>query len=233
MFNSANISNILQFYIFADDTNIYFEADNLDNLESTINKELKKLRIWLIVNRLSLNIDKTNFVIFHPFNKPLKQKITLKMHRNAISEKNHVKYLGIMIDSTLTWRAHIDNVSSKMSRAIGLLYKIRPFVNIKLLRTLYYSLVYPYLIYAIEVWGSADHTHLNRIFILQKRVIRLITFSDKRQNDYSFLPSDPLFYKMEIHKIHDLNVYHRQNPRLQLHKSNEDIPDYSTKISLS
>ena len=102
MFNSANISNILQFYIFADDTNIYFEADNLDNLESTINKELKKLRIWLIVNRLSLNIDKTNFVIFHPFNKPLKQKITLKMHKNAISEKDHVKYLGIMIDSTLT-----------------------------------------------------------------------------------------------------------------------------------
>ena len=62
-----NISNILQFYLFADDTNIYYEADNLVNLESTINKELKKLRIWLIVNRLSLNIDKTNFVIFHPY----------------------------------------------------------------------------------------------------------------------------------------------------------------------
>ena len=108
-------------------------------------------RTWLIVNRLSLNIDKTNFVVFHPYNKPLKQKITLKLHKNAISEKEHVKYLGIMIDSTLTWRAHIDNVSSKISRAIGLLYKIRPFVNTKLLRTLYYSLVYPYLIYAIEV----------------------------------------------------------------------------------
>ena len=97
-----NISNIFQFYLFADDTNIYYEADTLENIEVTINKELKKLRIWLIVNRLSLNIDKTNFVIFHPFNKPLRRRITIKMHRNAISEKDHVKYLGIKIDSTLT-----------------------------------------------------------------------------------------------------------------------------------
>ena len=61
-----NISNILQFYLFADDTNIYYEAENLDKLELVINKELKKLHTWLIVNRLSLNIEKTNFVVFHP-----------------------------------------------------------------------------------------------------------------------------------------------------------------------
>ena len=97
-----NISNILQFFLFADDTNIYYEANTLDNLELTINKELNKLRVWLIVNRLSLNIDKTNFVIFHPYNKPMRKKITLKMHKNAISEKDNVKYLGIKIDSTLT-----------------------------------------------------------------------------------------------------------------------------------
>ena len=119
-------------------------------------------------------------------------------------EKDHVKYLGIIIDSTLTWRIHIDNVSSKISKSIGLLYKIRPFITTKLMRTLYYSIVYPYLIYAIEVWGSADDTHLNKLLILQKRIVRLINYSDKRQVDYSFLPSDPLFYKMEIHKIHDI-----------------------------
>ena len=199
-----NISNILQFFLFADDTNIYYEANTLDNLELTINKELNKLRVWLIVNRLSLNIDKTNFVIFHPYNKPMRKKITLKMHKNAISEKDHVKYLGIKIDSTLTWRTHIDNVTTKISQAIGSLYKIRPFVNFKIMKTLYYSLVYPHLIYAIEVWGSADDTHLNKILISQKRIVRLITFSDKRQSDYSFLPSDPLFYKMEILKVHDI-----------------------------
>ena len=199
-----NISNILQFYLFADDTNIYYEAENLDKLELVINKELKKLHTWLIVNRLSLNIDKTNFVVFHPYNKPLKKHITLKIYKKAISEKEQVKYLGITIDSTLSWRNHIDNVSNKISKTVGLLYKIRYFVDIKIIKTLYYSLVYPHLIYGIEVWGSAAETHLNKLLILQKKIVRLICYSDKRQADYSFSPSNPLFYKLEIHKIHDI-----------------------------
>ena len=108
-----NISKVLEFYLFADDTNIYCEAKTLQELQFIVNRELKELRTWLIVNRLSLNIDKTNFVIFHPYNKPVKQKITLKLHKNAISEKESVKYLGIMIDSTLTWKTHIDKISKK------------------------------------------------------------------------------------------------------------------------
>ena len=78
----------------------------MEKLETVINKELRKLGRWLIVNRLSLNIDKTNFLIFHPYNKPLKQRITLKIHKKAISESDYIKYLGIMADSTLTWNIH-------------------------------------------------------------------------------------------------------------------------------
>ena len=199
-----NISKVLNFFLFADDTNIYYEADTPAKLEKVINKELKKLRIWLIVNRLSLNIDKTNFVVFHPYNKPLKQKITLKIHKSAIKEKDCVKYLGVLIDSTLTWKDHIDNVITKISKSLGLLYKIRYFVNIKIMRMLYFSLVYPHLTYGIEVWGSADITYLNRIFILQKRIVRMLTFTDKRLQDYSLIPSEPLFFKLNIHKIYDI-----------------------------
>ena len=72
-----NISKILDFYLFADDTNIYYESESLDKLEKKVNKELRKL------NRLSLNISKTNFVIFHPFNKPLKHQITLKIQKKV------------------------------------------------------------------------------------------------------------------------------------------------------
>ena len=63
-----------------------------------------------------------------------------------------------MIDSTLTWNIHIDKISKTISRSIGLLYKIRPFVNNKILKMLYYSLVYPHLNYVTEAWGSADPT---------------------------------------------------------------------------
>ena len=82
-----NISKLLNFYLFADDTNIYYESSSLQELEKTINKELHKLYLWLNVNRLSLNIDKTNYIIFHPYNKPMKQHITIKINKKAIKEK--------------------------------------------------------------------------------------------------------------------------------------------------
>ena len=75
-----------------------------------------------------------------------------------------------MIDSSLAWNVHIDKISKTIARALGLLYKIRPFVNMKILKMLYYSLVYPHLNYVTEVWGSADPTYLDRILILQKRI---------------------------------------------------------------
>ena len=79
-----NISNKLKFFLFADDTNIYFESDSLSKLEKVINEELN---LWLNINSLSLNISKTNFIIFHPYNKPLKHHITLKISKKAIIEK--------------------------------------------------------------------------------------------------------------------------------------------------
>ena len=80
--------------------------------------ELRKLHKWLMVNRLSLNIDKTNHIVFHPYNKPLKHIITLKFHKKAILEKNNIKYLGVMIDSALSQHTRIENIL-KMSRGIG------------------------------------------------------------------------------------------------------------------
>ena len=192
-----NISEVLHFYFFADDTNIYYEAETMKKLESVINKELKKLDSWLVVNRLALNIDKTNFLVFHTYNKPIKQRITLKIHKKAISESEYVKYLGIMVDSTLTWNIHIDKISKTISRATGLLYKIRPFVNNKILKMLYYTLAYPHLNYVTEVWGSADPNYLNRILILQKRIVRMLTFNDLRQQDFSFPHLIPCFLNLK------------------------------------
>ena len=219
-----NSSKFFEFFLFADDTNIYYEADSLDKLELTLNKGLKELHTWLIVNRLSLNIKKTNFVLFHPYNKQVQRNITLKINKKAISEKDSVKYLGIMIDSGLTWKTHIETLTKKISRTLGILYKIRPCANIDILKTLYYSLIYSHLNYAIEVWGSADTSHLNKLLILQKRTVRMITLSDKRQGDYSFLPSSPLFRKLDFLQVQDVfklrvakfifNCLNRNNPEI-------------------
>ena len=108
-----NISNKLDIFLFADDTNMYYENESFKELEKIVNKELKNLYLWLSINRLALNIEKTNFLIFHLFNKPLKYNVILKIHKKAILEKQNIKYLGIIIDSTPSWKAHLSNLSKK------------------------------------------------------------------------------------------------------------------------
>ena len=107
-----NISKKLKFFLFADDTNIFFESSKLHEIEKTVNKELIKLNVWLNVNRLSLNISKTNFVIFAPVNKPMKC-ITILINRQAIAQKDYVKYLGVLIDSRLTFQQHISSIKKR------------------------------------------------------------------------------------------------------------------------
>ena len=164
--------------------------------------------MWLNVNRLSLNIDKTNYIIFHPYNKPIKQRITIKINNKAINEKEFIKYLGVLIDSTLSWKYQISNISKKISRAIGIMYKLRPFLPLKVMKNVYYSLIYSHIIYAIEAWGSAFKTELDKILILQKRAMILMTFNDTHPTVYGpLVSSDPIFAKLETLKVTDIYKY--------------------------
>ena len=142
---------------------------------------------------------------FHPYNKPLKQHITLKINNKAIIEKDNIKYLGVIIDSRLNWKNYILSVSKKISICIGILCKLRQFVNMKMLKSIYYSLLYSHLVYAIQVWGSACSTEINKILVLQKRALRIITRNDHFPSVPGPLhPTDPLFHKLEILKIQDI-----------------------------
>ena len=195
-----SISTKLKKNLFADDTDIFSESSNLESIELTMDKELKKLSSWLITNRLALNISKTNFVIFSPKNKPL-ETITLIMNRQAIAQKEYVKYLGILIDSKLTFQFHITGVTKKISMAIGLMYKLRHYVCKKIIISIDYSLIYPFLIYAIPIWCASDNIYIKPLLILQKRIVRLLTFNDNYP-----VPAGPLVHTTPL-------FYDPSNPR--------------------
>ena len=92
-----NVSEKLKLFLFADDTNIYYESDDLRDLEKVVNQELKSLSLWLKVNRLALNISKTNFLIFHSSQRSLNYNVTLKLDKKALTQKDHIKYLGMLL----------------------------------------------------------------------------------------------------------------------------------------
>ena len=95
---------------FADDTNVIFSNKNPNKLAKTLNRDLKLLFEWLCANRLSLNVSKTEFIIFRPPKRNLDKRIVLKLNRNKIYESNKIKYLGLILDSSLSWKHHITNL---------------------------------------------------------------------------------------------------------------------------
>ena len=87
--------------------------------------------------------------------------------------EDHVKYLGVLLDSNLSWKFHINNVALKISRTVGVVARPRHFVPRTTLLNIYQSLILPYLTYGLAAWGQVAKTHLQKILLLQKRVLRL------------------------------------------------------------
>ena len=134
-------------------------------------------------------------MIFAAKNKPLKN-VTILINKKAIQQNEYVKYLGILIDPQLTFKYHIANLVKKVSRVTGLMYKIRNFVDNKTLEMIYYSLIYPHLLYAIPIWGNSDQTHIKPLFILQKKAVRLILNKHKNITSMFQLPSVNSYYSL-------------------------------------
>ena len=124
-----------------------------------------------LANKLTLNVKKSNYVIFRPrqkripfipqikiFNPTLNTRVILEM-------KDFVKYLGIMIDSELSWKHHIDFICHKISRSVGIIAKMRHYIPRHLLLNLYHALIAPYLNYGICLWGNNPQTYLNKILV--------------------------------------------------------------------
>ena len=121
---------------------------------------------WLCSNKLSLNIDKTNFVIFHPPKKKLTKSISILVNNKSIEQKDYVKYFCVFIDSHLKFKKHIHQLSKKISRSIGILAKLRLFVSQDILIQLYYSLFNSFLTYGLIIWGNTYEATLHPIIVL-------------------------------------------------------------------
>ena len=130
-------SSKLTFYLFADDTNISYEAENLYQLQRVINKELKIVKTWLDVNKSSLNIDKTNCIIFKSPQHSSSETVNIKIGNLPVKRISYVQFLGILLDETLSWKYHLTELSKKLGRTCGMFFKVRHFLPINVLICLY------------------------------------------------------------------------------------------------
>ena len=105
--------------LFADDTTIYYSSNNLNNLISKITSDLENLTDWFRANKLSLNVTKTNFILFSNDTRSIADKIIkLNLSNININRVSETKFLGIIIDDKLTWQKHIEYTRNKISSGL-------------------------------------------------------------------------------------------------------------------
>ena len=167
-------SDKLSFLHFADDTTIFLSGDNLTTLYADMNEELEKVNQWLQSNRLSLNTDKTKYMLFTHKNVD-HQSFNIKINNSVISHVNHIKFLGITIDRRLNYNEHLSVLSTKLNCVIGVIRKISYDVPAEVLKLLYFSLFYPHLIYCVAVWGGCGKTNVGKINRVNDRICSLFS----------------------------------------------------------
>ncbi len=229
-------SDLFAFILYADDTSLNTTIEiitnrNSSNIQDNLNNELDNLNIWLKLNRLSLNIKKTKFMIFKTTNKRTPD-LQLHIEGIPIEQVFEFNFLGLTLDDKLRWNRHIDKISNKISRNVGILNSMKHFLPVSIKTLLYNSLVVSHINYGLILWGYS----CKRIEILQKKAIRIISLSKYNAH------TEPIFKHLKLLKVSDilklqmLKLYykfkHGQLPTYLLNMPfypNRDVHSYNTR----
>lgn len=205
--------------MFADDTSVVVSARSSEELTDKIYLTIREFGEWCARNNLILNTEKTVYINFRTSR--LRPEVHLD---NNLASSRSAKFLGLYLDEYLSWTSHIDYVSRKINAGYYAISQLRDLVDEPALVNIYYSLVYSHLSYNVILWGNA--TNSQRIFINQKRIIRLI-FRLK-----SMSSCKPVFRENKIMSFPCLYIYktllHIKRKSSEF-KTNADFHSYNTR----
>ncbi len=189
---------------FADDTALSYVKNNWAEVKHDIQQDLDALQWWFTMNHMLLSPEKTKYITFNLRSGAVLQDVILYkciaclcQHTQCnncavVSQTDSIKYLGVILDKEINWKKHIQSLKSKLNNVLRYFYFLKDICNQKLLRSLYFSLVHSRLEYGIFCWGGTFEVHLNSIFVQQKKFLKIITKTGRRE------PSYPLFLEQRI-----------------------------------
>ena len=184
--------------LFANDTYLTVHQSNLSNLQIELNLELIRLSEWCKSNKLAINPSKSQLLVISSRMNELVTDFDVLLNGTTLPLSNSVKYLGVTFDSKLTFESHNKILETNLSKAVGIICKLKFVLPKDALIKLYYALFHPHLLYGLVIWRSTYPSYLMKICTLQNEVVKLIgggTFQDR---------TTPFYYKLNIPKLTDL-----------------------------
>jgi hypothetical protein len=209
--------------LFADDTVGLTSGPDLKTVIQKANTELQKLSTWFRANKMAVNVSKTKYIVFKPKNK----KVTLGKGEGVLFNNNDLgvndesrifeldriyddnpnvkdrsfKLLGVYLDENLSFTQHCNHISSKLSQSCYIINRVKNLLPRKALRTLYFSLFHPHLLYCLPIYSCTTSKNIKKIKTLQKKVIRSICNANYTAH------SEPLFEMLNILPLDKLITY--------------------------
>lgn len=188
--------------LYADDTSLFYFGNSISSVINDAQNDLDLLNTWFQCNLLTINISKTNYIIFAAKNKKIPEFQPLKINNVAIQKVEKEKYLGLILDKNLNWKPHIDKVKSKLTSLSGALRSFAKNIPTQVRYTIYNSLIKPHIDYLIEVWGTAVKTNLEALQIAQNKLIKVLF-------QYHYLtPTKTLYSETKLLNINQTYVYY-------------------------
>ena len=163
--------------MYADDTHLTYADNDICSIETSLNQDLSNINRWLIANKLTLNMTKTEFMLIGSRQKlnSLSAFPVLEINGAQLNRVNFTKSLGVLIDENLTWSNHINAITKKISSGIGSIKRISHCVPPATLHTIYHGLVQSHFDYCSVVWGNCAKTLSDKLQRLQNRAVRVLT----------------------------------------------------------
>ena len=158
-----------------DDTNVTLSDRSHETLAKRMNYDLRNFSMWLRANKPSLNIEKTELVVFRRQNTKLNNSFKIQIDGKRLFPTSSVKYLGVLLDKHLTWSPQMSHVQMKLNWAIRILSKLRYQANIHVLKTVYDSLFGTHLLYPSQLWGKNKKETQNKFRTLQNKALKQST----------------------------------------------------------
>ena len=220
----AHASKLFDFIIYADDTTMSTTIEMVikntahQTASDIINKELSMVNNWLKLNKLSLNIKKSKYMIFHTKKKNVKN-LTLIIDNVYIERVAEFNFLGLTLDEHLTWKCHINKISNKISQCMGILNRLKRFLPMQTKVLIYNSLVLSHLNFGILIWGFK----CEKVAKLQKKVIRILSLSKYNAH------TEPLFKRLKLLKISD--ILKLQELKFYYKYKNNKLPHYLQSLT--
>ena len=159
---------------------------------------MRNISTWTITNHLKINSDKTNLLLFHPYPAPT---FHITIDDKNVYPISSLRYLGIILDDRLSWQPHIKEVVTELSRAVGIIHRLKKLMPKSTLRSVYFAVFHPHLQYVIGIWGQAHTSYLDRIRVLQNKAIRILSSVGHMTR------LAPLYKNLNILRVDDLCTY--------------------------